>query len=61
MAIGGIFSMWTGSANGGLEAFVCMACGYTELYVKSPGEIDMTKLGRGAHVVGSGGSGAPYR
>ena len=61
MAIGGIRSLWSNSANGALEAFTCMKCGYTELYVKSPGEIDMTKLSDGARVLGPADRGDPYR
>jgi len=60
MALGGTRSVWTGGVNGGIEAFVCLGCGYTELYVVDPRGIDATKL-TGARVLSAPRSDEPYR
>ncbi len=60
IALGGLRSVWTGGANGGLEAYVCLGCGYTELYVVDPRGIDSNKL-TGARILTAARSDEPYR
>src|SRR5689334_10987510 len=45
---------------GQLEAFVCQACGYAELYVADVSRLKLEDL-PGATVIRGPGSGAPYR
>ncbi len=60
MAVGGVRSIWSGGANGGLEAYVCMRCGYTELYVTDVKSIDLGRI-LGATVLRDGQPRMPYR
>jgi predicted nucleic-acid-binding Zn-ribbon protein len=60
MAIGGRRSAWDGGENGGLEAYVCRRCGYTELYVGDVGAIDVTRI-EGARVLRAELPDTPYR
>jgi predicted nucleic-acid-binding Zn-ribbon protein len=60
MALGAVMSVWTGGVNGGLEAYVCLGCGYTELYVADLDEMDISKID-GARLLGPPESEDPYR
>jgi hypothetical protein len=60
MAIGGRLSIWSGETNGGLEAYVCMRCGYTELYVADVAAIDVSKI-EGARMLRAVKPSSPYR
>jgi predicted nucleic-acid-binding Zn-ribbon protein len=44
MAIGADQGWYSITPIGQLEAYVCMKCGYTELYVRDVGAIDLKKL-----------------
>jgi len=61
MALGGVRSIWSGGVNGGLEAFVCLGCGYTELYVVDPRAIDVTKMTGARVLTGPKRDDDPYR
>ncbi len=60
MAIGGQLSVWTRATNGALEAYVCMRCGFTELYVRDVRALDLSKLDH-ARVLKADDAGEPYR
>ena len=36
LAMAGRTSLWTSEEQGGFEAYMCRACGYTELYTRDP-------------------------
>ena len=44
---------------GGIEAYVCPVCGFTELYVCAPRAIDVSKIA-GARLLGAA-PGGPFR
>ena len=60
MALGGMRSVWSGNVNAALEAYVCLKCGYTELYVQRPREINLDKIDDARVLKAEDGTG-PYR
>ena len=60
MALGGLKSVWSSNANAGLEAYVCLKCGYTELYLANLGELTLDKLPNARVLKPESGQG-PYR
>jgi predicted nucleic-acid-binding Zn-ribbon protein len=62
MALAGrysLYSKWSASEQGGLEAYMCRECGYTEFYVREPASLDVTRL-KGARIL-SATPRTPYR
>ena len=62
MAVAGrysVYSKWSPAEQGGIEAYMCRACGYTELYVREPDKLDASLI-KGAKVL-SAGPRSPYR
>lgn len=59
LAMAGRTSLWTSEEQGGFEAYMCRACGYTELYVREPQKLDETLI-KGAKILSSGPRN-PYR
>jgi predicted nucleic-acid-binding Zn-ribbon protein len=53
------YSKWTREEQGGLEAYMCMECGYTEFYVREPRKVDPSLI-RGARILSSSAR-TPYR
>jgi predicted nucleic-acid-binding Zn-ribbon protein len=60
IAIGGLQSIWSGTPNGAFEAYMCMRCGFTELYVWEPHALDRSKLDS-SRVLVAKPPGDPYR
>jgi predicted nucleic-acid-binding Zn-ribbon protein len=56
----GRVSVWTGETTGDLEAWICMRCGYTELYVSRPEALQIDKL-EGATVLEHDPQQGPFR
>jgi predicted nucleic-acid-binding Zn-ribbon protein len=54
-----LYSKWTSEEQGGFEAYMCRACGYTELYVREPQKLDESLI-KGAKILSSGPRN-PYR
>lgn len=55
----GLYSKWSPGEQGGFEAYMCRACGYTELYVREPAKLDESLI-KGAKIL-SAGPRSPYR
>ncbi len=53
MALAGrytVYSKWTSKEQGGMEAYMCRECGYTEFYVREPHGVDATRI-KGARIL----------
>ncbi len=61
LALGGVRSVWSGTPNLPLEAYVCLRCGVVELYAKNLGDVDFAKLPAGSEVRTPVNSGSPHR
>ena len=59
LAVGGVRRIW-GNTVGELEAYICLKCGYVELYVRDIGAIDAANL-EGARVLTAEAPSDPYR
>jgi len=40
----GVYSKWTADEHGGFEAYMCLNCGYTELYVREPRKLEISLI-----------------
>lgn len=62
MALAGrysLYSHWGAEEQGGMEAYMCRRCGYTEFYVRHPEAVDASRV-KGARVLTSTPR-TPYR